>query len=261
MDTNNFHINKFESNHFKKYVECIKIYDFNNDKPILLNPEGCFEMIFQLDNSFYNETSTTNGWEARPNNFLGGLHNKAYHIKSENKKAKLISIQFKQDCAKHFIPDKLTLFKNKIIGLNEVYHKSALEPIHDLRLDKNVCQNLKEIDSFLGNIFNERKTSPIDLGIQTILKNSGLVSISMVARKVGLSNAQFRKRFNEEIGMSPKEYYKIVRINKAIQRLAINPKIKLTELTYLLGYFDQSHFIKDFKSIMGLSPKKHLMQE
>lgn len=261
MNKGSFHINRFTSHRFNKYIECIKFYDFKDDKPIQLSPEGCFEMILQLDYSFYNETSATKGWEVRPHNFLGGLHNKSYRIRSENKGSKLISIQFTQNGAMHFIPDKLTLFKNKIICLDDIYSPSVLKSLLDLDLEQNSQTTLSKLDCFLEAIFKERAPSPIEPGLQMILKQNGTVSIDGIAARVGLSASHFRKRFNEEIGMSPKEYCKIVRINKALECLAIDPKISLTKLSYALGCFDQSHFIREFKSVMDSTPRKHLLME
>lgn len=62
------------------------------------------------------------------------------------------------------------------------------------------------------------------------------------------------RHFMEEIGISPKEMLQIFRINKAIRMLAKEPNANLAGLSYLSGYFDQSHFIKDIKRITGFTP-------
>ena len=58
----------------------------------------------------------------------------------------------------------------------------------------------------------------------------------------------------EGIGIPARELLQIFRINKAIRMLAEKPNTDLAGLSYLSGYFDQSHFIKDIEKITGISP-------
>ena len=58
--------------------------------------------------------------------------------------------------------------------------------------------------------------------------------------------------------MSPVYYRKIIRFNKAAQLLLNDSENSLTEISYTCGYFDQAHFIKDFKEFGGISPSEFL---
>jgi len=64
--------------------------------------------------------------------------------------------------------------------------------------------------------------------------------------------------FKKEIGICPKKYLEIVRFNRVCKLLYKFQEIDWTELAYLCGYYDQSHFIHDFKSIMKCSPEKYI---
>ena len=105
------------------------------------------------------------------------------------------------------------------------------------------------------SIFRENNSAQINRAVHEIYKHQGFISIQTLAGKVCLSPQQFRRRFNEEVGMSPKEYSRIVRINHVLALLRKKTGSTLTQLTYQLGYFDQAHFIRDFKAVMGDSPK------
>ena len=63
------------------------------------------------------------------------------------------------------------------------------------------------------------------------------------------------KKSQPKIGMSPSQYAKVIRINNAFKLKETSEKSTLTQIAYQLGYFDQSHFIKDFKSITNFTPK------
>ncbi|NNC45774.1 MAG: AraC family transcriptional regulator, partial [Winogradskyella sp.] len=69
-----------------------------------------------------------------------------------------------------------------------------------------------------------------------------------------ISKRQLEREFKEKIGISPKHYLRITRINEVIRLLNEKQVFDLTSITYHCGYFDQSHFIKDFKRITGQKP-------
>lgn len=240
---------------FDAFIDSILVYHFFDESPVRLNPEGHFELIFQLEGSFKQNSIHSSDWESRPSSFIGGLHNSSYTIKPEKKDSKLISIKFKPHSARHFIPDKLNLFKNKVINTKDVFRTADLNKIEKVYHQKSTADTLECIESFLTGIYKKRSVSAVDKALEIIYQRNGFVSMDELSRKSFLSISQFRKRFNEEVGMSPKEYCKIVRTKSVTHALNNNPGVRLTELTYQMGYFDQSHFIKDFKSVMGFSPK------
>lgn len=237
------------------FIDGILIYHFFDDSPVRLNPEGQFELIFQLDGSFKQHSINSTDWESRPTSFIGGLHNSSYTVKPEKEGAKLISVVFKPHCARFFIPDKLNLFKNKLVDMDDVFPKTELEKIERLYNNSNKSDSLSLIKGFLKSVYKSRPASSIDIALGLIYQRNGFINVDELSGSSFLSKSQFRKRFNEEVGMSPKEYCKIIRTRSATHYLLHNPEKQLTKLTYELGYFDQSHFIKDFKSVMGLSPK------
>jgi methylphosphotriester-DNA--protein-cysteine methyltransferase len=62
------------------------------------------------------------------------------------------------------------------------------------------------------------------------------------------------RKFATLIGKTPKQYSKLVRFQAVIRELSKNQVIDWAQLAYAYGYADQSHLIKDFKSISGLTP-------
>lgn len=68
---------------------------------------------------------------------------------------------------------------------------------------------------------------------------------------------RLQQRFKSEIGISPKLYQRTLRINRVLQQM-LSGTDKLTDLAYQNGYYDQSHFIRDFRTFTGLSPRAFL---
>jgi AraC-like DNA-binding protein len=238
-----------------RFINWFTIYHFYDDVPLQMYPEGYFELVFQVGSNFFQNSNDTGEWKKRPMQFIGGLHNKSYSIKPERKHSMLISVNFKPNSARYFIPEKLQLFKNKLVSLDDVFKRSELGRVGEMYGWPNTGMTIRLIEEFLSGIFIERSDSRIDFVLDTIMINKGFVNMKDLAANACLSHSQFRRRFKEEIGMSPKEYSKIVRIKNVSEILSQKPNLKLTELAYEFGYYDQAHFIKDFKSVMGTSPK------
>jgi AraC-like DNA-binding protein len=96
----------------------------------------------------------------------------------------------------------------------------------------------------------------IDNIIELIRRTKGNISIDKLASDSCLSRKQFERTFLEYIGISPKQYLKIIRLQAAIDHKSKNKQISLTNLAYENGYYDQSHFIHDFRTMTGLTPKQ-----
>lgn len=77
--------------------------------------------------------------------------------------------------------------------------------------------------------------------------------ISSVAAKYGMSPRYLQKLFVQYTGMPPKLYAKVQRFQQSL-KLIQRKEASLTSITYECGYFDQSHFIREFKSFAGVTP-------
>jgi AraC-like DNA-binding protein len=87
-----------------------------------------------------------------------------------------------------------------------------------------------------------------------IHKSKGNIRIKELMEQLHISQSPLEKRFRQVVGTSPKKFSSIVRLKNAIQQY--NPNTSLTALGYEAGYYDQAHFIKEFKSFTGETPEK-----
>jgi AraC-like DNA-binding protein len=102
----------------------------------------------------------------------------------------------------------------------------------------------------------ERAEPSIFSSISYIIRTRGVVSVEKLAADVCLSTRQFERRFKEFAGFSPKLYSRIIRFQAAISAFG-NRYRTLTEIAYECGYYDQSHFIHDFKEFSGYHPRHY----
>jgi len=111
-------------------------------------------------------------------------------------------------------------------------------------------------DSFLSAIRPAiESVSPIVRTARAMIRNNGSVRISEMAHQTGLGVRQFERRFDQEIGVSPKLYARIIRFEAALQRRAVRPTTPWTDIAHDLGYHDQMHMVHDFTRLSGGSPE------
>lgn len=238
---------------FQEYIECYQFYYFNDKTVLDLNPDGNFELIFQLKGSFSQKSCTNDEWIIRPQNFVGGLHSKSFQIKSLQKNARILSIKFKPLGARSFIHDRLNLFKNQLIDLQLL--KDNLTELDLENVSDQIIIN--SVESYLKRIYREQPKNVIDHTVEQLIYSKGFLSIGSLSDRFNISKSHLRLLFNEQVGMSPKEYSKILRIKYIHTLLKTDSSYQLTQLAHQLGYYDQAHFIKDFQSVTGLTPGKY----
>lgn len=90
--------------------------------------------------------------------------------------------------------------------------------------------------------------------MEHIRVSTGTYSVDELAEKVFVGKRQLQRAFQEQFGVSPKLYGRIVRFKGAYDYVKEHPKASWVDVTYHFGYSDQSHFIRDFKEFTGNNP-------
>ncbi len=114
-------------------------------------------------------------------------------------------------------------------------------------------------DFFLSRVgLIEQQQPLLETLTRQIFLHRGQLSVDDLRRNIQYSNRYLEQLFSKGLGLSPKRYARVIR-NKAITyQMATQPPENLSAFAQEMGYFDQSHFIKDFKSISQLTPSAFL---
>ncbi len=89
---------------------------------------------------------------------------------------------------------------------------------------------------------------------ERIISDRSILSAAQVADAAGMTVRSLQRLFQREIGIGPKEVIRRFRLQEAAERLLREPDLACGELAQDLGYFDQAHFIRDFKAVAGVAP-------
>ncbi|MDP4097357.1 AraC family transcriptional regulator [Paenibacillus sp. P96] len=90
--------------------------------------------------------------------------------------------------------------------------------------------------------------------VRNTLDDRSIIRVEQMSDRTGLSVRQLQRLFRKYVGVTPKWVIKRFRLQEAAERLERDESAQWVELAVQLGYFDQAHFIKDFKSVLGQSP-------
>ncbi len=149
----------------------------------------------------------------------------------------------------------------------EVYEYSPSEGSYEYKLIedfKTSCSFEKHIHMFKAFLENAKQCCYIPDNMITltdiIKKAYGNILISELATSLGYSERHIQRMFNEVLGMSPKDYCKIIRFQNVLYNMLSDCKQNNSGYISGLGYSDQAHFQREFKSFTGLTPRHFLMQ-
>jgi len=123
-------------------------------------------------------------------------------------------------------------------------------------------EKLKGIEDYLLSLYQSFQHSFLPTFVNALLDDTmeGL-SLAVLSSKYTISQKTIIKHFQQHLCKTPSEFRKIARFRKALQKFNQQEvPLSLTELTYILNYFDQSHLVKEFKELTGFSPKTFFKQ-
>jgi AraC-like DNA-binding protein len=90
--------------------------------------------------------------------------------------------------------------------------------------------------------------------VDDIAEDRAIVSVDQLVEKWRLGKRALQQQFNTYVGVGPKWVINRYRLHEAIERLHAGAELSFTELALELGYFDQAHFIRDFRTLVGCPP-------
>ncbi|MFD3001943.1 helix-turn-helix domain-containing protein [Pontibacter toksunensis] len=126
--------------------------------------------------------------------------------------------------------------------------------------EKNQKGQLSVLEIFLRRLFRDKfiKPNEVDMAVQYILQTQGQVKIGELSVRERANARTLTRKFTEQVGLTPKLYARIIRFRAIMNYLLLNPEASLLDVTYKFGFYDQSHFIKDFYDFTGHSPNQYL---
>jgi len=200
-------------------------------------------------------------WERQPKISVYGLVKQVqFHKMSPNYYE--VNIGFNPHYLQLFLKDNISgLFERSATDLYFLLKKNGVDKLYDhlskCTTDEDIHTTIEE---FLKTHLLYEEVDKRILAAHDLICHKNIFNVEDLSKTLNISSAGLRNLFREKVGITPKELMKIQRIKKSIGIQNLNDE-SLTQLAYRLGYFDQAHFIHDFKEAIGLLPKQYFANQ
>lgn len=175
-----------------------------------------------------------------------------------------ISVRFKSGAFRHFSLIPFSELNDSYFTVQTLWKKKGSELLSKLENNAKIEVKIKEIQLFLEDVFNDyhdKKNDKWDSIIDELYYNFNSNTIQEISKKSNLSLRQFERGFKNQFGITAKEFQKITRFQEVIKNLLLNKNSDYLDIILDNGYFDQSHFIKEFKSLTQKTPLEYFTDE
>lgn len=252
------------ANVLKQYVKCYYIYE--SDSHVAFNdtvfPSGCVEIIFNLGTGHW-QTAVGEDYITTPPIELWGQIIKPLPVRSIGKNT-MLGIRLFPHAAAYFLHEEVSQFNNQVADFSSLPGKAGKELYAKLQETADWHTRIGLIEGFLMQQLSLsegklRKAAIVSDVMQEIRQDDFFDNIEHVASRYGITSRYLQKLFVQYTGLTPKLYSKINRFQNSL-RLVTRQEASLTAIAYDCGYFDQSHFIREFKSFTGFTPSGYLVE-
>lgn len=212
-------------------------------------PDGKIDLIFHFGDPMTRTADDKSLLNPLAN--LVGPMTQPYEIEPMGK-SHMIGVRLNAASAQNFFQFELGTIQNKVIDLADVWFPGCVNNILQ-------CEDqLMRVKLIKAALLSRSKESRFNW-LSDALEFTGAVGFPTVdawARSTGYSVRYLEKAFKRTLGMTPRQFLSITRVQATIDTHRQNPTISMSKLAYMHGFSDQSHFNKDFIRYIGTTPKR-----
>lgn len=230
-------------------------------------PDGNTEIIIDLTEhpQYIYDNETLQEIQTCRSAWVSGVRTQPITIPSGTG-SRMLVVAFKKGKAFPFYPFPLSELTDTVAEANLIFGRR----FHDLREHLLAAKSAREIFRFVEGFLLQQAgdlieqdiaTRCIEYAVSSILQKPSLRCLRQLSEEIGFSQKHFIDLFKQRVGVSPKQYLKIIRFQKAICAIESNKFFRWSQVALDSGYYDQAHFIQDFKYFAGFTPKEYFKRK
>jgi AraC-like DNA-binding protein len=192
---------------------------------------------------------------------------RSHHVVvSSGAMAATMGVVFRPGGARGFFAFPANDFYNRAVSLDDVWPE-----VPDLRdrLVEAVTPRAKFqiLERVLLGLLQGRSEKRIGLhpsvqhGLQNFWRMPHIATVMTVAKEAGLSRRRFGQLFDEQVGMTPKLYCRLLRFRAVVRQVGAGARVNWADVALSGGYYDQAHLTHEFRQFSGMSPSRFVVAE
>ncbi len=248
----------------KGYIEKMWIFESSCRVPNydmkLIVPNGCVKLVVPYKNGL---SGKYNGWfhlSKEHSITLIGVSDIPAIVDSENDSpAGTIGIEFNQIGSYRFFHLRQVDIKNKIHPLIDILGTTAKRLEEQISNAESIRDKVFLLQQFLLKLLAIKDEDAIfDYCVRKINLSKGKITVKELENETGYSSRWLNIKFIDRVGISPKNLASIIRFQQFYQSMVNNTGVLFMQREFYDYYYDQSHFIKEFKRFTGVAPTKFM---
>ena len=219
----------------RPYVECfwsVETSESIPDYPVL--PDGCVDIVFSPDRGL---------------DIVGTMtHARNFPIAAD---APQVGVRFRPGMAHGFVRASGSQTTDELVPLAETWGAKGREL--EARMN-DASPSDRRIALLEAQLVDPSAPGVVQKIAAHIVANHGQVRVDDLAFDAGMSARHLRRVFVEQLGLSPKHFCRVIRFRHSLVRIRGAERGDLTQVALDSGYYDQAHFINEFREFSGSSP-------
>ncbi len=242
-----------------RFIKNFWMYDSDDDSTInseKIIPDGYPEIVFNYKEP--HKININGSWEKKSNQLIVGQIKNHFYVENMGKSG-IFCIKFQPTALRILFGVDMHEITNKISDLDSFIIEIFSDLIELLeRRESSFDDLITKAENILSTNFALKNyvISANEKAIQILHARKGLIKFSDLYELAGVTEKGLERFCKNHIGLSPKFYSRIIRFSYIFQ-LAQKQNNNWQDITFLAGFYDQSHFIKNFKEFTGEDPTKY----
>lgn len=228
-----------------------------------LLPSGTAELVIDLRNETMGvyETNRSDLLQTFRGSLVCGPHSE-YFVIDTAAPSSVIGVHFKPGGASPFLGLPAAELHNLHVSLDTLWGRTAVDLREQLLEVPTAEQKFCVLERvLLAQVSYSLERHPaVKFALSEFHGVGHTRKVADVTEQIGLSARRFIQVFHEAVGLTPKLYCRVQRFQEVLRTLRTHDNVDWTNVALACGYFDQAHFIHDFRAFSGFSPSTYLIR-
>ena len=223
-----------------------------------LFPDGGIEIMFSLGEPQWLFEPNRNLPRCFRTSWASGMRTRSIVI-SHGPIASMIGARFRPAGACRFLKTPMTELADCVIELDNLWGLDASRARDRLAAATTPQACFAELERvLLEKLVEPSREERMTTWIVEQLQVRPHLDVSSLSRRLGISQKQLQRSFRTVVGVRPKAFARIQRFQTVIQEVGDDPTVNWARVAAVCGYYDQPHFIREFKEFTELTPTSYL---
>lgn len=230
-------------------------------------PDGNTEIIVDLTDrpQYMYDNETLEEIQTCRRAWVSGVRTRPITIPS-GKGSRMLIVAFKKGKAHPFYPLPMSEIKDAVVDADLIFGREILDLREQLLAAPSIDRMFLLVERFLlcravNSLPSDIPSKCVEYAVTSIINQPSRLGFQQLSDQIGYSHKHFISLFKKQVGVRPGQYLKIMRFQNAILQIENNGFVHWSRIARESGFYDQSHFINEFRIFSGFTPGEYMRKK